>query len=53
MSKYLLLSKKTEALAGAVKKLELFGAPFWGVPNESPQKILGDKIAFAAQQLNT
>ena len=46
--KYLLLSKKTGALAGA-KKL-IFGAPFW-VPRRVAPKNSGDKIASAAQQI--
>ena len=34
------------------KKL-IFWAPCWGFLEEWPQKILGDKIAFAGQQLYT
>ena len=52
MSKYLslynlLISKKTGALAGALQKIDFL----WGFRGESLQKIAGDKIAFAAQQL--
>ena len=35
-----------------LKKL-VFRAPFWGGSGEKPQKISGDKIAFAAQQIYT
>ena len=43
--------KKTGALSGAVQKIDFMGPHFGGFPGESPQKILGEKIAFAAQQL--
>ena len=50
-SKCLLLSKKNDALAGAVEKIDFLGPHFRGFPVELPQKISGDKIVFAAQQL--
>ena len=31
----------------------IYRAPFWGGSGEKPQKISGDKIAFAAQQIYT
>ena len=48
--KYLLLSKKTGVLVGAVQKIDFLGSHFGRFPGESPLKISGDKIPFAAQQ---
>ena len=42
--------KKTGVLAGAVEIIDFLGLHFGGVSRESPQKILGDQIAFAVQQ---
>ena len=47
---YLLISKTTSTLASAVKKMVFLGPHFGGFPVELPQKISGEKIAFAAQQ---
>ena len=44
---------KTAALALAVQKIDFSGAHFGGFLRERPQKISGDKTAFAAQQLYT
>ena len=58
MSKYLsveyqLISNKTSTLASAVQKIDFLGPHFGGFPGELPQKISGEKIAFATQQLYT
>ena len=37
----------------AFKKIDILGPHFGGFLAESPQKIFGDKTAFAAQQLYT
>ena len=50
---YLLISKKSSTLARAVQKIDFLGSHFGGFPGELPQKISGEKIAFAAQQLYT
>ena len=45
------MSKTTSTLALAVKTTDFLGPHFGGFPVELPQKISGEKIAFAAQQL--
>ena len=49
--KYLLISKRSSTLALAVQKMDFLGTRFGGFSVELPQKISGEKIAFAAQQL--
>ena len=51
--KYLLIAKTTSTLASAIQKMDFLGAPFGEVPGGVPQKLSGEKIAFAAQQLYT
>ena len=48
--KFLLISQKTSTLASAVQKIDFLGPQFGEFSVELPQKILGEKIAFAAQQ---
>ena len=38
---------------GGIQKMDFWGPILGGFPVELPQKILGEKIAFAAQQLCT
>ena len=45
--------KKTGTLAWAVQKIDFLGPHLGGFPVELPQKISGEIIAFAAQQLYT
>ena len=45
--------KKTSTLAWAVQKIDFWGPILGGFPVELLQKISGEKIAFAAQQLYT
>ena len=50
---YLLISKATSTLASAVQKIDFWGPILGGFSVELLQKISGEKIAFAAQQLYT
>ena len=50
--KYLLIPKKTSTLLKLLK-IDFWGPILEGFVGELPLKILGDKIAFAAQQLYT
>ena len=50
---YLLISIKTSALAEAAQEIDFLGPHFGRFSVELPQKILGEIIAFAAQQLYT
>ena len=49
--KYLLIAKQSSTLASTVQKIDSLGPHFGGLPVELPQKISGEKVAFAAQQL--